>query len=213
MTGRSVLSNRIDNINNHVRNGRIRSAATIRPSSVNALKKNHHQQNIRPKSPNHMNLDMVRPKSSARSRPKTSIPVNMSFNLNIKGDQTIEDQEMIENLKGTLIRTVYTDRDGRHLLDQLPHDTYLIEIENSKNFIGSAMIYKMNFIIENNGPKSLGMSSKLIGLKRQTDAYVSVYISFINNLENYDFSPVKDCQISLRKITENTTDAILEQGI
>lgn len=217
MTGKSVLSNKIDNINNHIRNGRIRSAATIRPSSVNVLKRNQNNSRVQSAMTNHSNIK--RPTSSARIR-TNPINTNISINFNIRGDQPIEDQELIENLKGTLIRTVYTDRDGRYILDSLPHDTYLIEIENSKNFIGSALIYKMNFIIENQGESNknkgplnyFGMNSKLIGLKRQTDAYVSVYVSFINNIENYDFMPVKECQISLRKITENNTDAILEQG-
>jgi hypothetical protein len=79
----------------------------------------------------------------------------------------------------------------------------------------------MNFIIENIGNinkekdplKIFGTSGKLIGLKRQTNSFVSVYISFVNNIENYDFMPIKDCQISLRKINENTGDCYIDQGI
>lgn len=207
MTGRSMLSNKIDNINNQMKSNRIRSAATIRPSSVNVNKRNAHKS---PKS--------IRPKSSAKTR--ASLPTNMSMNFPNRADVPIEDQETIENLKGTLIRTIYTNREGKYTLDSLPHDTYLIEIENSKNFIGCAQIFKMNFIIENKGDSNkikdplayFGTTSKLIGLKRQTDAYVSVYISYINNLESYDFMPIRECQITLRKIMENQTDCLLEQG-
>jgi len=213
-----MLSNKIDNINNQQKSSRIKSAATIRPSSVNTFKRSQNQGGPqRIKSPNSNNLQ--RPKSSAKTRPiNTNMSIN--FNFNTRSDVGIEDPEIIENLKGTLIRTIYTNREGRYTLDSLPHDTYLIEIENSKNFIGCAQIFKMNFIIENKGdPKKIkdplsyfGTTSKLIGLKRQTDAYVSVYISFINNLESYDFMPIKECAITLRKIMENPTDFLLEQG-
>ena len=197
-----MLSNKVDNLNN----GRIRSAATIRPSSVNALKRTQQRQ---PSA-------LQRPQTSVRSRAQVNPNVSLNFN---RPDTAIEDSEVIENLKGSLIRTIYTNREGRYTLDSLPHDTYLIEIENSKNFIGCAQIFKMNFIIETKGDSKVkdpllffGTTSKLIGLKRQTDAYVSVYISFINNIENYDFMPIKDCTISLTKITENPTDCFLEQG-
>lgn len=213
MTGRSILSNKIENLNNQ-RIGRIRSAATIRPSSVNVNKRNQHN-----KSPK---KNLSRPLSSAKTRvsANSNNNVNMSLNFNTRADTAIEDPEIIENLKGTLIRTVYTNREGKYTLDSLPHDTYLIEIENSKNFIGCAQIFKMNFIIEKKGDNTkindplnyFGITSKLIGLKRQTDAYVSVYISFINNLENYDFMPIKECTITLRKIMETQTDCLLEQG-
>jgi hypothetical protein len=228
MTGRSILSNKIDNmymINQQPqKSSRIKSAATIRPSSVNTFSRRnqHGGQNLNQNLKSKLQTQAQRPKSSAKTRTSYLNP-NMSININFnnKSDMTIEDPEIIENLKGTLIRTIYTNREGKYTLDSLPHDTYLIEIENSKNFIGCAQVFKMNFIIETKGdPKKIndplnyfGNTSRLIGLKRQTDAYVSVYISFINNLENYDFMPIRECVISLRKIIESTaTDLILEQG-
>ena len=85
-----MLSNKIDNINNHIMNGRIKSAATIRPTSVNSYRRN--QQNKSPKAA------MQRPKSSAKTR--VSINPNMSLNFNTRSDVPIEDPEIIENLKG-----------------------------------------------------------------------------------------------------------------
>ena len=165
MTGRSILSNKIDNMYmvNQQRNSRIKSAATIRPSSVNTFSRRNQQIQIQLKSQNQnqnnnnnqnqkSQLQTQRPKSSAKTRTSYINP-NMSININFnnKSDMTIEDPDIIDNLKGTLIRTIYTNREGKYTLDSLPHDTYLIEIENSKNFIGCAQVFKMNFIIETKG--------------------------------------------------------------
>ena len=131
MTSRSILTNKNDTNNSNYFSHRLTSASTTRPASVGA--------NIRVKSPTENNF-----RSSSNSKFNNS----MGFNINSKSDITIEDKDILQNIKGSLIRTVYTNREGRHILDNLPHDTYLIEIENSKNFIGCGMVYKTNFIIE-----------------------------------------------------------------
>ena len=210
MTSKSILSNRIDNMKSNILTGRLQSASTIRPSSVNTYRKISKTKR-----------DDLRPSSSAKSSRSNCNISNIGFNFNTRSDIILEDKDILENFKGTLIGTVYTDREGKYILDSLPHDTYLIEIENSKNFIGCGLIFKTNFIIEGNkdSKKSktdplniFGTTSKLIGLKRQTDSYVSVYISYTKDQENYDFIPLKDCNIILRKLTDIKTESFMEEG-
>lgn len=206
MTSKTVLSNRLDNHGSNIMSSRIPSASTIRPSSVNTNRLLKNQ-------------DYSRPASTSRSMKSNFNISSIGLNLNTRADIPIEDKDILENLKGTLIRTVYTNGDGKLILDGLPHDTYLVEIENSKNFIGTGLIFKTNFIIDGNTKEvaglnsKLGMTSKLIGLKRQTDSYISIYTSFIKDAENFDFTPLKNCNIILRKLTEIKTEAFLEEGI
>lgn len=217
MTSRSILSNKFDNIKNIT--SRIASASTIRPSSVstNRLAKSRMNNNFYDKD--------NRPASSARSIKTNTSLNNTAFNfaVNPRADCIIEDKEVIENLKATLIRTVYTNREGRFILDSLPYDTYLIEIENSKNFIGCGMVFKPNFILDSGSQintektlgkikNGLGTFAKLIGLKRQTDAYVSIFISFIKDAENFDFITLKNCTIIFRKIEEIKVDSFIDEG-
>jgi len=209
MTSKSILSNKFDKIRANVLPNRIPSATTIRPSSVNTNRRVKDRQ------------EYSRPASSSKTT-RTNLNIStIGLNINTRADIPIEDREIMENLKGTLIRTVYTNGEGKSILDGLPHDTYLIEIENSKNFIGNGLIFKTNFIIEENskalkeynGPMNkLGTTSKLIGLKRQTDAFVSIFTSYIKDAENFDFTPLKNCNIILRKITEIKTEAYMEEG-
>ena len=209
MTSKTVLSNRLDNYGSNIMSSRIPSASIIRPSSVNTNRRLKNQ-------------EYNRPASTSKSIMSNYSISTIGLNINTRADIPIEDKDILENLKGTLIRTVYTNSEGKSILDGLPHDTYLIEIENSKNFIGTGLIFKTNYIIEENtknlkgvnGPNNkLGMASKLIGLKRQTDSYVSIYTSFIKDAENFDFTPIKNCNIILRKLTEIKTEAFLEEGI
>lgn len=208
MTGKSVLSNRFDNYGTNLLSSRIPSASTIRPSSVTTNRRLKNQ-------------EYSRPASTSRSIRSNNLISTFSFNINSKADIPIEDKDVLDNLKGTLIRTVYTSPDGKSMLDGLPHDTYLIEIENSKNFVGTGLIFKTNFIIEENTKilkennvqnNKMGTTNKLIGLKKQTDSYVSIYTSFIKDAENFDFTPIKNCNIILRKLTEIKTEAFLEEG-
>jgi hypothetical protein len=209
MTSKTVLSSRLDNYGSNIMSSRIPSPSIIRPSSVNTNRRLKNQ-------------EYNRPASTSKSIMSNYSFSTMGLNIKIKADIPIEDKDILENLKGTLIRTVYTNAEGKSILDGLPHDTYLIEIENSKNFIGTGLIFKTNYIIEENtkslkgvnGPNNkLGMTSKLIGLKRQTDSYASIYTSFIKDAENFDFTPIKNCNIILRKLTEIKTEAFLEEGI
>ncbi len=209
MTSRTVLSNKLDNYGSNIIGSRIPSASTIRPSSVNTNRRLKNQ-------------EYSRPASTSRSMRSNFNLSTIGLNINTRADIPIEDKDILENLKGTLIRTIYTNCNGKSILDGLPHDTYLIEIENSKNFIGTGLIFKNNFIIEENiknlkevgeSNNKIGMTSKLIGLKRQIDSYVSIYTSFIKNAENFDFTPLKTCNIILRKLTEIKTEAFLEEGI
>jgi len=208
ITSKTNPSNRLDYYGSQNANSRIPSASLVRPSSVNTNRKL-------------INQDYTRPASTTKSIRSNYSISTIGLNINTRADIPIEDKDVLENLKGTLIRTIYTEGDGKSILEGLPHDTYLIEVENSKNFIGTGLIFKINFIIdentnslkEGNGPNNkLGMTSKLIGLKRQTDSYVSIYTSFIKDAENFDFVPVKNCNILLRKITEIKTEAFLEEG-
>ena len=82
----------------------------------------------------------------------------------------------------------------------MPYDTYLIEIEESKNFLVSSTILKLNKILESNSIK------KFFGLRRQTHCYIDLYLYFnakLNNADADNMQLIEGSDILLKKINDN----------
>ena len=119
---------------------------------------------------------------------------SLSFNYSKKND-LIDDLGLVNELKGKLLSTGYVDKQGVLIFENVPYDSYLIEVESSKIFLGCGMpilfqkIY--NKKIADNSPNNNNnnyLLNKIFGLKRQIDAFVEVYL-FSKNEKN-DFSGI-----------------------
>ena len=146
-----------------------------------------------------------RPQSGLRSK-----STNNTFNYSKKNNSTlsflnqskrgdlIEDISILNKLKGKLLSTGYSDKTGNLFFENVPYDSYLIEIENNKNFLGCGMILQFQKIFSTNNinnKKNISENgnyilNKVIGLKRQIDSYVEVYLFSKGKTENNDFTGV-----------------------
>ena len=144
---------------------------------------------------------ILRPESSLKNK-----SMNNTFNYSVKNNSTlsfsnfskrgdlIEDLSLINELKGKLLSTGYVDKSGILIFENVPYDSYLIEVESSKIFLGCGMpILFQKIYNKNNSQKPESKSSnyllnKIFGLKRQIDAFVEVYL-FSKNEKN-DFSGI-----------------------
>ena len=103
-------------------------------------------------------------------------------------------------LKGDLIRSYFTNKKGWVNLSDLPYDTYLIEIEESKNFLVSSTILKLHKLLESNSIK------KFFGLRRQTHCYIDLYLYYnskVNSNDADNMQLIEGSDIFLKKINEN----------
>ncbi len=166
-------------------------------NNINNNKSNMNNSNI-----NKLNLTQktisTRPQSGYKNK-----SINNTFNYSLKNNSTfsflnqskrndiIEDMSILNKLKGKLLSEGYSDKNGNLFFENVPYDSYLIEVENSKNFMSSGAIVQFQKILSNKKNISENgnyLVNKLIGLKRQIDAYVEVYL-FSKGKEK-DFSGV-----------------------
>ena len=146
------------------------------------------------------------------SRPQSGVKnksTNNTFNYSKRNNSTfsflnqskrgdvIEDISVVNHLKGKLLSTGYSDKSGNLFFENVPYDSYLIEVENNKNFLGCGTVVQFQKIFNTNNDTKKNVSedgnyifSKIIGLKRQIDAYVEVYLFSKGKNENNDFSGV-----------------------
>ena len=159
-----------------------------------------------------MNSRLNLTQKNISSRPQSGLKnksVNNTFNYSKKNNSSlsflnqskrvdvIEDISIVNQLKGKLLSTGYADKSGILFFENVPYDSYLIEIENNKNFLGCGSVVQFQKIYNTNNAKKNNLSengnyiiSKLIGLKRQIDAYVEVYLFTKGKSENNDFTGV-----------------------
>ena len=149
---------------------------------------------------------------SISTRPQSGIKnksLNNTFNYSVKNNSSfsffnqskrsdvIEDVSILNQLKGKILSSGYSDKSGNLFFENVPYDSYLIEVENNKNFLSCGMVVQFQKIIDINNINKKNIANngnyivnKLIGLKRQIDAYVEVYLFSKGKNENNDFSGV-----------------------
>ena len=147
----------------------------------------------------------TRPQSGFKNK-----SINNTFNYSKKNNSTfsflnqskkleiIEDISVLNLLKGKLLSSGYSDKSGILFFENVPYDSYLIEVENNKNFLACGMVVQFQKILDIKNTKNKNNISengnyivnKLIGLKRQIDAYVEVYLFSKGKKDSIDFSGV-----------------------
>ena len=165
----------------------------------NDINNNNNGFNNQSKISNKLNLTqkLTKPESFMKNQ-----SISNTFNYSIKNNSTtsffnyskktdlIEDLSLVNDLKGKLLSTGYVDKSGILIFENVPYDSYLIEVESSKVFLGCGMpILFQKIYNKNNSQNSANNSSnnyllnKIFGLKRQIDAFVEVYL-FSKNDKN-----------------------------
>ena len=144
---------------------------------------------------------------------------NNSFNLNVsnntlfkKGD-IIEDLSILDKLKGKLLCAGYTDRLGFLYFENVPYDSYLIEVETNNKFLGLGYVIQFKKIYRTQKDKNYTFS-KIFGLKRQNNAFLEVYL-FSNEKKDdkIEINFIKGAKISLKKIGNNSETFELREKI
>ena len=136
------------------------------------------------------NIISQRPKSSySYYNNNKSILTERTFsNSNIYSNKSkliIEDSTQLKKMKGKLLSSAFSDKDGIIFIENVPYDSYIIEVENCQNFKSCGIFVQFNKIFEydelNNPYKNkLFTYNRIIGLTKQIDSYVQVFIYFIN---------------------------------
>ena len=84
--------------------------------------------------------------------------INNTFNYSIKNNSTLsfsnfskrgdllEDVSLVNDLKGKLLSTGYADKFGILIFENVPYDSYLIEIESSKMYSPEASLLLPYFV-------------------------------------------------------------------
>ena len=165
----------------------------------NDINNNNNGFNNQSKISNKLNLTqkLTKPESFMKNQ-----SISNTFNYSIKNNSTtsffnyskktdlIEDLSLVNDLKGKLLSTGYVDKSGILIFENVPYDSYLIEVESSKVFLGCGMpILFQKIYNKNNSQNSANKSTnnyllnKIFGLKRQIDAFVEVYL-FSKNDKN-----------------------------
>ena len=163
------------------------------------INNNNNGFNNQSKISNKLNLTqkLTKPESFMKNQ-----SISNTFNYSIKNNSTtsffnyskktdlIEDLSLVNDLKGKLLSTGYVDKSGILIFENVPYDSYLIEVESSKVFLGCGMpILFQKIYNKNNSQNSANKSTnnyllnKIFGLKRQIDAFVEVYL-FSKNDKN-----------------------------
>ena len=110
---------------------------------------------------------------------------NTNNSNNNKSKLFIEDSTQLKKMKGKLLSSAFSDKEGIILLENVPYDSYIIEVENCQNFKSCGIFLQFKKIFEydelNNPYKNkLFTYNRIIGLTKQIDSYVQVFIYFIN---------------------------------
>ena len=144
---------------------------------------------------------------------------NNSFNLNVsnntlskKGD-IIEDLSLLEKFKGKFLCAGYTDRLGFLFFENVPYDSYFIEIETNNKFLGVGYIVQFKKVYKTQKDKNYVLS-KIFVLKRQVNAFLEVYLFSNEKKDNkIEINFINGSKILLKKIGNNTEILELKEKI
>jgi len=145
---------------------------------------------------------------------------NNSFNLYVsnnnvlfKKGEIIEDLSILDKYKGKLLCTGYTDRKGFLNFENVPYDSYLIEVETNHKFLGQGYIVQFKKIYKTQKDKN-HIFSKIFGLKRQINAFLEIFLfSNENKDNNIEINFIEGAKILLKKNRNNNEVLELKEKI
>ena len=178
----------------------------VRPgtSSVFNLKKNRPFTSLARKSASSTNI-FSRPFSekiatnSLLFENKSLIEIKNSSQFSRPGQEIISNKNLANDLKGKLILTKFTNKEGTINFGPLPYDSYLIEVCESKQFMGTFMTLIFDQIVPNETVK------KFLGLFVQTNAFLQIntYETVKDSDGKDDQIHVKNCKVSIESFNND----------
>ena len=164
---------------------------------------------------NNNNLLLNTTSNSSNNNMNNSMKGNYPLNNNIsKKGEIIEDLSKLNQLKGKLLCTGYTDNSGLLSFENVPFDSYIIEIEGNKKYMGCGALIQFKKIYQSSNSNENYIFNKIFGLKRQTNSYVEVYL-FSNEIKNnkVEINFIKGATVILKKIGEQGEEYELKENI
>ena len=162
------------------------------------------------------NILLTKTINSSNNNMNISFKTNISINNNniSKKGEIIEDLSIINEIKGKLLSTGYTDKFGFLYFNNVPFDSYVIEIESNKKFLGCGALIQFKKINQNHKNNDNYIFNKIFGLKRQINAYVEVYLfSNIKKNNNFEINFINGANVFLKKTGEQEEDIELKENI
>ncbi len=141
---------------------------------------------------NYNSFHLNRP-STHKSHMKSVKSSSQNFTIFTKENTLIRDKEKIDLLKGDILVSLYTSDNGKLKFKNTPYDSYLIEVEESPNYHGCAMIFSLDQI------KSDKKVKRYIPLYTQTQSYVKLFVYSENKDKNED-EKVIDAEVLVNNI-------------
>ena len=174
-----------------------------------------YQENALNETNNNNNILLTKTQNSSVNNMNISLKSNLSLNNNIsKRGEIIEDISIINQIKGKLLCTGYTDKLGFLYFENVPFDSYVVEIEGNKKFLGCGALIQFKKIFQNYKSNPNYIFNKIFGLKRQLNAYIEVYL-FSNELKDnkFEINFISDATVLFKKNGEENENFELKENI
>ena len=139
--------------------------------------------------------------------------LNISNNTLLKKGEMIEDLSILDKCKGKFLCAGYTDRSGFLYFENVPYDSYLIEVETNNKFLGMGYVVQFKKVFKTQKDKNY-IFSKIFGLKRQINAFLEVYLFSNEKKDNkIEINFINGAKILLKKIGNNSEVSELKEKI
>ena len=161
------------------------------------------------------NVLLTKNSNCSNNNLNTSEKGNYSVNNSIsKKGEIIEDLTKLNLIKGKLLCSGYTDKSGLLYFENVPFDSYVIEVEGNKKFIGCGALIQFKKISRNSNINENYIFNKVFGLKRETNSYVEVYLFSNETKDNkFEINFIKGATVILKKMGEQGDELELKENI
>ncbi len=127
--------------------------------------------------------------------------------FNRLGQEIITDKRIARNMKGKFKLTEKTNNEGYIIINNLPYDSYLIEVKESRQFMGIWMTLTFTNIF----PKDY-IIKKYIGLYTQENSFFEIHIfeRLKDNEGKDDMNHISNCNVTLKKWKDDDNDKYID---
>ena len=161
--------------------------------------------------------DMMRPNTSKTFLLGNNYNNNNNWNINESSilsssfafknskNNYILDKNKSKSLKGKLILSKYTNKEGMIDIGPLPYDSYFIEVQESKQYRSIGMTLTFNTL----NLKNKNYIKKYIGLFTQENSFIQLHVYELNKDQNGTEDPIHlgKAKVTLKKISILNSEA------
>ena len=131
--------------------------------------------------------------------------LSSSFAFKNSKNNYILDKNKSKSLKGKLILSKYTNKEGMIDIGPLPYDSYFIEVQESKQYRSIGMTLTFNTL----NLKNKNYIKKYIGLFTQENSFIQLHVYELNKDQNGTEDPIHlgKAKVTLKKISILNSEA------